>query len=105
MPNPNPANPIYLKCWLTALILIRTNQYLAIALLARPMRRNGYTKAGAQNYRCNCGYTVTDSDRPVGRQMIGDQPMSQAVLDRRYRLRNPEKYREIHRKTKNKTKQ
>ena len=42
MPNPNPLNPLH---------------------CGRPMRKIGKQKSGAQQYRCKCGYSYTDSDR------------------------------------------
>ena len=52
------------------------------------MRRNGKQKlSGAQQYRCKCGFTYTEGDRPVGGQTLGDQPMSQVELNRRYRAK------------------
>jgi len=46
MPKPNPTIPYH---------------------CGRPMRKNGKQKSGAQQYRCNCGFTCTDSDRPAYR--------------------------------------
>jgi len=46
MPNSNPLNPIH---------------------CGRPMRKSGKQKSGAQQYRCKCGFTCTDSDRPAYR--------------------------------------
>ena len=67
MPKPNPANPYHCD---------------------RPMRRNGKQKlSGAQQYRCKCGFTYTEGDRPVGGQTLGDQPMTQVELNRRYRAK------------------
>jgi len=52
MPKPNPANPYHCD---------------------RPMRRNGkQAKSGAVQYRCKCGFTCTDSDRPAHRPLLGD---------------------------------
>jgi len=47
MPKPNTLNPI--NC-------------------GHAMRKNGKTKAGALQYRCKCGFTCTDSDRPAYRK-------------------------------------
>ena len=67
MPKPNPANPYHCD---------------------RPMRRNGkQAKSGAIQYRCKCGFTCTDGDRPAHRPLLGDEPLSQVERNRRYRAR------------------
>jgi hypothetical protein len=38
-------------------------------------------------YRCKCGFTCTDGDRPAHRPMIGDEPLTQVERNRRYRAR------------------
>lgn len=53
MPAPNPLNPYHCD---------------------HPMRRDGKTKSGAQKYRCKCGHTYTDSDRPWGSTPNRDLP-------------------------------
>ena len=71
----------------------------------KPMTYNGAKSSGAKQYRCRRGcltsegktVTVTDSDRKRGGQTIGDEPMTQAEYDLRYRLAHPEKYKEVHR--------
>ena len=65
MPTPNPNNPYHCD---------------------RPMRRNGkQKKSGAQTYRCKCGFSCTEGDRPAHPPTIGDKPMSQVERNRRYR--------------------
>jgi transposase-like protein len=81
MPAPNPNNPKCSQC-------------------DRFMRKNGAQTSGAVQYRCKCGFTYTEGDRLIGRPTLGDRPLTQAELDTRYRLANPEKYREIHKKKK-----
>jgi len=54
----------------------------------RPMRRNGkQAKSGAIQYRCKCGFTCTDGDRPAHRPLLGDEPLSQVERNRRYRAK------------------
>lgn len=60
----------------------------------RPMRKNGKTKAGSQKYRCSCGFTWTDSDRPAHRPTITGTPLTQVELNRRYRTKKREKEKE-----------
>lgn len=101
MPAPNPDNPICqhkIKDPVTGEVTGICGHYTTY---------NQTLKSGARNYRCRRhkpNYTYTDSDRAVGRQPIGDQPMSQAELDRRYREAHPDRYREIHRKKRAKKK-
>jgi hypothetical protein len=83
--------------------LIPINQHVAIAILSSPprMAKNGFQKvSGARQFRCKCGFTATEGDRPSHRPPIGDRAMSQLERDRKYRLNHPEKYKEIHRKKK-----
>lgn len=40
----------------------------------KPMRRNGKTKAGAQQYRCDCGHTCVDSAYTWGGVRLSNQP-------------------------------
>jgi hypothetical protein len=78
MPKANPNNPYHCD---------------------RPMRRNGKQKlSGSQQYRCKCGFTCTDSDRPVGGQIKGDRKMTQAELTERWKLNDPEGYKKSRRK-------
>ena len=50
------------------------------------MRGNGkQVKSGAQTYRCKCGFSCTEGDRPAHPPTIDDQPMSQVERNRRYR--------------------
>ena len=67
MPTPNPENPYHCD---------------------RPMRKNGkHKKSGAQQYRCSCGFTCTEGDRPANRPTINDEPMSQVERNKRYRAK------------------
>jgi hypothetical protein len=77
----------------------------------KPMCFNCTKPSGARQYRCRRGcltpegkiVTLTISDRKRGGQTIGDEPMTQAEYDLRYKLAHPEKYKEVH-KYKPKTK-
>jgi hypothetical protein len=67
MTKPNPTNPYHCD---------------------RPMRRNGVqAKSGAIQYRCKCGFTCTDGDRPAHRPLLGDEPLTQVERNRRYRAK------------------
>jgi hypothetical protein len=73
-----------------AVMLIPINLKYAIWVLANLLylRRNGVqAKSGAVQYRCKCGFTCTDGDRPAHRPLLGDQPLSQVERNRRYRAR------------------
>jgi hypothetical protein len=75
MPAPNPNNPYHCD---------------------RPMRRNGkQKKSGAQTYRCKCGFSCTEGDRPAHPPTIGDEPMTQVERNRRYRLNQKYKAKKI----------
>ena len=97
MPVPNPDNPVcqhQFKDPVTGEVTGICSHFTTF---------NHALPSGARQYRCRRhkpNYTVTDSGRPVGRAAIGDRPMTQVELDRRYRERHPEKYREVHRKKK-----
>jgi hypothetical protein len=94
MPTPNPDNPICQH----QIIDPDTGE---VKICGHYTTFNQTLPSGAREYRCRRhkpNYTVTDSDHPVGRQPIGDKAMSQAERDRRYRLSNPEKYREVHKR-------
>lgn len=56
-----------------------------------PMRKSGTqkTKEKAQIYRCSCGFTCTDSDRPVGGQIIGTRKMTAYERELRWKERDP----------------
>jgi transposase-like protein len=58
------------------------------------MRKNGKTKAGAQKYRCSCGFNSSDSDRPPHRPLIADTPLTQVELNKRYRAKKRKKKKE-----------
>lgn len=82
MPAPNPDNPI---CFHK---IIDANGEITIC--GHYTTFNKTLPSGARQYRCRRhkpNYTVVDSDRPVGGQVIGDKPMSQVELNRRYRER------------------
>ena len=52
------------------------------------MAKNGFQKvSGARQFRCGCGFTVTEGDRPAHRPLIGDLAMTQSERDKRYRKR------------------
>jgi hypothetical protein len=38
-------------------------------------------------YRCKCGFTCTDGDRPAHRPLLGDEPLTQFERSRRYRAK------------------
>jgi hypothetical protein len=88
---PNKNNPVCLKCWVIPFLLIEINPKTAIAMLAKnlkPMAKNGFQKwSGAKQFRCGCGFTITEGDRPAHRPTIGDRAMSQSERDKRYRKR------------------
>jgi transposase len=77
MPAPNPNNPRCPNC-------------------DRLMRKNGKQSSGVAQYRCSCGFTATESDRPAHRPTLGDRPLTQAERDKKYRLDHPDKYKQIH---------
>lgn len=87
MPAPNLTNPLCEYC-------------------QKPMTSNGAQKSGARVYRCRRGCknengktpTITMSDRKRGRPTKGAIAMTQAQSDKQYRENNPEKYREIHKR-------
>jgi hypothetical protein len=96
MPKPNPANPYHcdryfcIKCWAIAVMLMPVNLKYAIRVLANLLylRRNGkQAKSGAVQYRCKCGFTCTDGDRPAHRPLLGDEPLTQFERSRRYRAK------------------
>jgi hypothetical protein len=64
MPNPNESNPYHCD---------------------RPMRKNGLNKSGNQQYRCKCGFTCTEGDRPPIKPTLGDRPLTQVERNRKYR--------------------
>jgi len=74
MPNPNPLNPYH---------------------CGRPMRKSGKQKSGAQQYRCKCGFTCTDSDFPAYR--LGEKlatGMTASERSKNYYLENKEECKE-----------
>ena len=61
----------------------------------RPMRKSGKQKSGAQQYRCKCGFSYTDSDRPAYR--LGEKlatAVASAERSKKYYLNNKEKCRQ-----------
>lgn len=93
MPQSNPYRsdrPFCLKCWAIAVLLISVIPKYAIAVLSRlmQMRHNGYqAKSGMIVYRCKCGFTCTEGDRPPLRPTLGNKSMTQVERNRRYRER------------------
>jgi len=56
---------------------------------------NRICPSGARQYRCRrhiATATTTDSDRPVGRQMLGDRKLTQAERNARWKERDPVGY-------------
>ena len=73
MPIPNLSNPICPIC-------------------GNPTTFNKLCPSGAKQYRCRRhtpNYTCTDSDRPVGGQMIGDRKLTPKEKKERWKERDP----------------
>jgi tRNA(Ile2) C34 agmatinyltransferase TiaS len=63
-------------------------------ICGQPMSRNGKNTTGEQTYRCRRDRKViTEGDRPVGRQLIGDRKLSQSELTQRWKENDPEGYK------------
>jgi hypothetical protein len=78
------------RCWAIAMALTVVNLRYAISVLAALlyMRSNGkQAKSGAQTYRCKCGFSCTEGDRPAHPPTIGDKPLTQVERNRRYRAK------------------
>jgi len=71
MPLPNESNPYHCD---------------------RPMRRNGkQKKSGQQTYRCKCGFSCTEGDRPAKPPTLGDKPMTAYERLKKHRESKKEK--------------
>lgn len=75
------------------MMLTAVNLRYAIFVLANLLRMRGngkQAKSGAQTYRCKCGFSCTEGERPKAPPTIGDEPMTQVERNRRYRAKKRE---------------